>query len=340
VNNHTFFSIIITCYNYETYIETCIESALGQTYPRFEVIVIDDGSTDRSCDIIERYADRLTAIRTENNGFVSACLTGLASSKGDYVLFLDADDVLNETALSTVAERLHPEVTKVQFQLQPINAQGNPIGDPIPSLPADYGTLEMIRRINAFGSYPTPPTSGNIYRRDIYFRVGSIAYDFGIDGVAYLFAPFAGEVIHIPEALGKYRIHDKNMSGYGVKSDAGTEKFRRVYRMRLEHLARLVTEQNVPDHKRFSIKKDYLYLTENTAFDEVTLKRRLSFITMVRYLDQIRTSLAGFDRASRMVFAVLLFVLPHKEARRLLDFKINPGKPSKFRIMIKRLAGG
>jgi glycosyltransferase involved in cell wall biosynthesis len=102
-------SIIIPCYNGERYLPQAIESALGQDYPRIEVIVVDDGSTDRSSTIAHRYPVRY--IHQQNRGLSGARNSGIRSSRGIYLAFLDADDRLRSEAISAGVRSLecHPD---------------------------------------------------------------------------------------------------------------------------------------------------------------------------------------------------------------------------------------
>jgi len=87
-------SIVVPCYNNERSVGTAIESAVNQTYPSVEVIVIDDGSTDDSLDVIRSFGERVREERQSNQGAPAARNQGLELAKGTYVKFLDADDVL------------------------------------------------------------------------------------------------------------------------------------------------------------------------------------------------------------------------------------------------------
>lgn len=87
-------SVIIPCYNAERWIAEAIESCLNQTYPFIEVIVIDDGSTDRSLEIIKGYANRVIWETGANRGGNQARNRGFALSKGEYIQYLDADDYI------------------------------------------------------------------------------------------------------------------------------------------------------------------------------------------------------------------------------------------------------
>src|SRR5579862_7959674 len=104
-------SIIINNYNYGRFLPEAIDSALQQTYPHTEVIVVDDGSTDRSREIIAAYGDRIIPVLKENGGQTSAVNSGFAASHGDVVLFLDADDALEPSAVEQAVRALDDTVT-------------------------------------------------------------------------------------------------------------------------------------------------------------------------------------------------------------------------------------
>src|SRR5437870_11095985 len=92
-------SIIITSYNYGRFLAEAIDSALAQTYPATEVIVVDDGSTDHSRELVLGYGDRIRAVLKENGGQASAFNAGFNVSRGDVLFFLDSDDLLLPSAV-------------------------------------------------------------------------------------------------------------------------------------------------------------------------------------------------------------------------------------------------
>ena len=105
-------SIVIPVYNAEKYLEETISSILGQTYTEFEVIIVNDGSTDRSQAIIDKYArndKRIKTIITENMGAPHARNTGLEASTGDYIIFFDADDVMLPNEVELLSARATEE---------------------------------------------------------------------------------------------------------------------------------------------------------------------------------------------------------------------------------------
>lgn len=100
-------SIIIPVYNVEDYLETCIESVLNQTYKAFEIILIDDGSTDKSgiiCDrLAEEYPQDIVAVHQNNLGPLPARMAGINIASGEVLVFLDADDSLRMDALEIIS---------------------------------------------------------------------------------------------------------------------------------------------------------------------------------------------------------------------------------------------
>lgn len=105
-------SIIIPVYNAEEYLDRCLHSVLDQEFPSFEVILVDDGSTDSSPLICERYSGtdpRFVTIHQPNKGVSAARNAGLDVAKGEYVMFLDSDDALLPYALDTMMESLADE---------------------------------------------------------------------------------------------------------------------------------------------------------------------------------------------------------------------------------------
>lgn len=97
-----FVSLIIPIYNVEDYLLKCLESVRNQRYPFFKAILVNDGATDSSAAIADKFIeddDRFKLIHQENKGLSGARNTGLREAKGDYVFYLDSDDILEDTAL-------------------------------------------------------------------------------------------------------------------------------------------------------------------------------------------------------------------------------------------------
>lgn len=96
--NPKLISIIVPVYNVEKYLENCIDSILKQTYTNFEVILIDDGSTDTSGEICDKYVEkdkRIQVIHSKNGGISKVRNKGIELAKGDYISFIDSDDIVS-----------------------------------------------------------------------------------------------------------------------------------------------------------------------------------------------------------------------------------------------------
>jgi glycosyltransferase involved in cell wall biosynthesis len=128
-------SIIIPCYNGEAFVGEAIESALAQTYPHREVIVIDDGSTDRSLDVTKSFGSSIRWSSGPNRGGSAARNTGLAMTTADYVQFLDADDVIHPEKISLQAAALSEAggdvcVNRFRIIQDGLSTVGGPNGGP------------------------------------------------------------------------------------------------------------------------------------------------------------------------------------------------------------------
>jgi glycosyltransferase involved in cell wall biosynthesis len=109
-------SIVIDNYNYDRFVCAAIDSALSQSYQPVEVIVVDDGSTDQSRDLINRFGDQISTILQDNGGQASALNAGFARSQGEIVIFLDADDILLPHAVQTAVDAFtaQPDIARLQ----------------------------------------------------------------------------------------------------------------------------------------------------------------------------------------------------------------------------------
>lgn len=109
------FSIIIPVYNVEKYIKKCLDSVFSQTYKDFEVIVVNDGTKDKSMDIVKKYDVKI--INQVNQGLSEARNNGVKEAKGDYILFIDSDDYINKDLLQELSKSLENNPDLIRFQV-------------------------------------------------------------------------------------------------------------------------------------------------------------------------------------------------------------------------------
>ena len=207
-------SIIIANFNYAAFIAEAIDSALALDWPAVEVIVVDDGSTDHSRDVIESYGGRIRAIFQANQGQVSACNRGFAASSGQWIIFLDSDDRLHPDLLREVAAVWRPGVSKIQCQMLRIDSAGRSLGMISPSYEVKPDPASIRRWASTTSAYPTPPGSGNTYATWYIKRLFPLdpqVWDF-TDSPCLAAAPYLGDVETIIRPLVYYRIHGRNDS--------------------------------------------------------------------------------------------------------------------------------
>jgi len=204
-------SVIIPNFNYADFVAQAIESALALDWPDVEVIVVDDGSTDDSRAVIERYRDRVIIIHQENGGQVAACNAGFARSRGDAVVFLDSDDVLHPSMIREAAAVWRSGLSKVQFQMRVIDAQGRPTGAVLPQFAVIPSSADVQRWVATAAAYPTPPGSGNLYSRRYLEKIFPLrGEDRAADSYCLAAAPHLGDVVTVAKPLVDYRVHGRN----------------------------------------------------------------------------------------------------------------------------------
>ena len=205
-------SVIVPCYNAELYIENCINSVLGQTYRNLELIIVDDGSTDNTVQIINNFNDnRIKVYRNETNCGITASLNkALALSKGKYIARIDADDMMDPERVSK----------QVQFLEESKNSQIMLVGshhyiinkDGILVSFKQYPILDHeIRSLYAFQnpfSHPTTMMRAHIVKQIGYSDQYPHVEDYHLWG--QILRQY--KAANIPEYLTYYRVHEQNTS--------------------------------------------------------------------------------------------------------------------------------
>jgi glycosyltransferase involved in cell wall biosynthesis len=247
-------TIVIVNYNYGKFVADAIDSALTQSYEPLEVIVVDDGSTDNSRQVISTYDKRVRIVFQDNGGQGSAYNAGWRAARGDFVLYLDSDDVLRPDAIAKTAEAFRrSDAVKVQFYLAQTDRNLEPLGFLLPSYP--FSRLGPREQITNYGYYVSPPASGNAYRKSFLDEIMPIAnvelYRNAADGYTTGLAGLAGHIESIPETLGYYRIHGDNFGGEG-----GVLTIQRLHHMFMRDIKREDSEHAFGGHFNFHFLPD------------------------------------------------------------------------------------
>jgi glycosyltransferase involved in cell wall biosynthesis len=201
-------SVVIPCYRQAHFLADAIESALGQTHRRVEVIVIDDGSPDDTKEVAGRYPVRY--VRQDNAGVAAARNAGLERSLGEFVVFLDADDRLLPHALRVNSTRLaaDADLAFVAGASRYIARDGTPLNTHAPPVPSANVYVELLRR----NRIRMPAMV--MFRRAVFERIGG--FDSRVDACAdydvYLRVSRLFPVAFHAETIADYRRHEGNMS--------------------------------------------------------------------------------------------------------------------------------
>jgi glycosyltransferase involved in cell wall biosynthesis len=216
-------SIVINNYNYARYLAQAIDSALSQTATPVEVVVVDDGSTDNSREVIGGYGNRIVPVFKDNGGQASAVNVGFAHSHGQVVIFLDADDILLPMAAARVADvfAARPGTAKVQYRMSVVDAQGRETGTlrPPPHIPLQSGDLRR-QEVSFPFDLAWAAMSANAFSDAVLRQVLPIpAERYGRAGADWYLAHVAallGEVCALDEVCALYRVHGTNQYGGGT----------------------------------------------------------------------------------------------------------------------------
>ena len=324
------FSIIIANYNYERFVGKAIDSALAVRWPDVEVIVVDDGSTDQSRQVITAYGDRVFPILQKNAGQLTACNVGFARATGDWIIFLDADDLLAPSIAEEVARVSTPRTSKVQFLMERIDGDGQPTGSCFPTYHPPPTPEKISDWAVRFATYSTAPGSGNVYARaflDKIFPLDNACGDFS-DSELVTAAPFFGDVMTVNKPLVKYRVHGGNDSNLFAKEGLFAREVARgharfLYSQRIAQTVGI----DIPDA---NFRKNLHVLQHRIP--SVTLSpalHPLSWDNKYQVLKDTIRSTFIFDAMSRkhrfilFVWGVLTLLAPKPSAKKLIQLRFS-----------------
>jgi glycosyltransferase involved in cell wall biosynthesis len=242
-------SVIMPAYNVERYLNEAIDSVLAQTYTDFELVIVDDGSTDGSRAMAERYRarhpDRVVVVSQENRGLAGARNAALRVASGQVFALLDSDDGWAPTFLEAQMRLLdaHDEVAIVTGNA--FNRGGAEDGRPARPVPDPRPAPDLVTILRD----ETAVFIMSLFRREVVDRVGGFDEQFRTneDYDFWIRAAFAGfTFLRNPEPLGFYRRHANSLSASDVRMIAG---ILRVYRQARMHCpadttaAKVIAEQ-------------------------------------------------------------------------------------------------
>lgn len=286
-------SVIVPVYNGELYIEKCITSILEQTYTEFELILVNDGSTDHSGTICEKFANkdrRIKVVHKKNGGLISARITGIEEAKGKWISFVDSDDWIDTFFLErmiNVAEKSAADIV-ISGCISENSGVSEKITNLIPSGIYEENELEMSfipKMLYYQGFYQfgiLPYMCNKIFNREIlkkcYENIDTKIYDGEDVAVVYPYILYSKRIAVIDECMYHYRIHEKSMTFQKKKGFYenvsrlyihlykifSTSKYYEVMLPQLNQYMRLMIWIGIPEENRK--KEGYLFPFEKVPY--------------------------------------------------------------------------
>jgi hypothetical protein len=247
-----FVTVLIDTYNHELFIEEAINSVLNQNFPasEMEILVVDDGSTDGTSEIVRRFVPHVRLIRKTNGGQASAFNAGIAEAQGEIVTFLDGDDWWAPGKLTAVAHAFAAE------------AGVGLIGHGITSVYLDgRQATEVPREVSRFRLTSTEDaklfrmqrgflgTSRMAYRREILRRIGPVPESLKFEADEYLFtlAGLFADVMILRGAFTFYRLHNQNLFQIANGKTQALRRKQEVLVALFQSLQQALRQNGVPD---------------------------------------------------------------------------------------------
>jgi teichuronic acid biosynthesis glycosyltransferase TuaG len=265
-------SIIIPVYNAEKYLEECLDSALNQTYEDKEIIAVNDGSTDGSTAILQRYSNKIRIISKENGGASSALNEGVKIASGEWLKWLAADDVLYPNAVTDlVAETINLEDkthTTLYANYDIIDSKGNIIGS---RLMPDYNDLDLFNFNVGLLDSPIANQDTVLIHKTTIDKYG--AFNTTLRGQEDYELHLRCCLIHhcrlklVKKTVAKYRIHENQKSWVNYRNPKKTDAIKNSVLSKLDPLERQKYEVALMKHrKNLPFKKKVLRFLGKVIF--------------------------------------------------------------------------
>ena len=292
------FSIIIPVYNVEKYIEKCLDSIFNQTLKDFEIIVVNDGTKDKSIELIKNYDIKI--INQKNQGLSAARNRGVKEATGEYLLFLDSDDYLEKDTLKELNKSLKNNPDIVRFQIREVYEDGKTIN--YEEIPFDNKSgveaFKLITKYHFVENAWCYAIKRKYYLEEKFsFRVGTYHEDFGLTPLVILKANKVNSISYIGYNYIQRQGSIMNIKDYN-KTKKKVEDFYNHYLFLLEEAKKTnldttyfksfisnsiilkITELNNHDYKKYKkiLKKAKVY--DNLVSDSILRKIKKKIISI------------------------------------------------------------
>jgi glycosyltransferase involved in cell wall biosynthesis len=272
-------SIIIDCYNQDSLVKDAIESAISQSYSNIELIVVDDGSTDKSREVISRYGNSIFPVFKPNGGQSSALNIGFKESHGEIICFLDGDDLFFENKVFQVADAFasNPEIDWCFHPLRYINESLDKVITDYPLPPSDHSCeIDFRNNIIKNGVIPVwgPATSAISLRRSLAEKIFPIPECLKIASDAYLRYPSLAlsKGYFLNQPLSYLRVHGNNVYNSNINDDVSKKRYAKSLILQANALRNNFPEMAKVSNKLFAwgladLGKDFELEMQNLIHD-------------------------------------------------------------------------
>lgn len=258
-------TVIVPVYNTERYLRRCIESILSQTYDKFELLLVDDGSKDASGRICDEYAGKDLRVRVfhkSNGGVSSARRLGLDNARGEWIAFVDSDDCIDEHFLSVMSENISPDV------------------DLIISSVSNNQFIDSNKFINDILSRKIPPQIwGKLYRRNVLYGALQLPRDlfWGEDLVTNVLAGLnmTGNVEMKSASLYRYDLNESSISNNRSSSLEYEEYFLNVLQSKMGDKA--IEYNDAFNYTKLYILEDLIVCKQNVNYELAWIKELIEW---------------------------------------------------------------
>jgi glycosyltransferase involved in cell wall biosynthesis len=326
-------SVCIANHNYARFLPAAIDSALAQTYSRVELVVVDDGSTDDSRHVIARYGDRVRAVLQERTGQAAASWAAEQAARGDVVVFLDADDMLDPAICRHIADTFEqdPGLVIVQWRLSTIDAEGRPLARVLPPRPGLLPSGDLSEHVLRVRNWQYQLTTGTAYAAWAVRRLLPADLPEGehhaLDQWLNELAPLLGPIRSLDDVGGAHRIHDANFSAFAGSSADWPRRMIRLTLNTHEHVRRLAAElgRSCPEDARAFRDPAFLgwrlwSLTVDPGRHPLPSDRRLNIAAEGIVASLAHPHFPWRNRLKRAAWFAAVGGLPQAASRRVIDW--------------------
>lgn len=253
-------SVIVPVYNVEKYLNKCIESIIKQSYENIEIILVDDGSTDKSGKICDEYSlkdSRIKVIHKENGGLSDARNYGIDAATGDYLLFVDSDDYIDIDLIKNVNQYMNKQIDVIKFKMVKIDDNGKEI-EKIDGPVFDELTGEEAFSTLVFNDYLLECACIYLFKRELIinnnfkFAVGAEHEDFGLTPLVIISAKNMASVNN----YGYYYVQSDNSITRNSDYNRTLKRFNDSL-MHYDNMIQFLKNHNISNETKRNIKTYY-----------------------------------------------------------------------------------